>query len=498
MAVERRWGALARGRTGRAAVAALVLCGVMAACGGDGDDEARTRAEPTAGSWTPWILSSGGEIAVPAPPAKGSNKAEADLDEVKRLAEDRSPADMDMINRFSGPTPTDPWMDRLHEYIAKSEKNPPLASRNAGLVSVAMYDAAIAAYHWKYRYDIDPPSGVDRAVSISADPSYPSEHAAMAGAASRVLAYLYPNEGSLRLDEMADQAADSRVQAGANTRSDVEAGLELGRAVAEKVIAYGKADGSDKVWDGRRPAGIGVGGRFWAPPPGSVANPVEPLAGTWKTFTLSRPDQFRPPPPPAYNSPEYRASAQKLIDMKNNLTPEQAAIAKYWEGAQGSHLPAGIVNDTYIKDIREKVTSGDAAQRWTVPRVARAVALLNIVMSDGGISVWEAKYHYWYPRPVNGIRDPGIDRNWTPHLPTPLFPAYPSGSAGYAGGAEAVMSYLIPEKAELFRQRAEEQALSRQYAGIHWDFDSVSIEGGRGIGGLVVERARQDGADRPS
>ncbi|MFP5318786.1 MAG: hypothetical protein ACLGI2_10890 [Acidimicrobiia bacterium] len=487
------------GRTWRAVVAGVALGGVMAACGGDGGGgEARTRAEPTAGSWTPWILSSGGEIPVPAPPAKGSDRADADLDEVKRLAGGRTPATMETINRFSGPTPTDPWMDQLHEFIAKSEKNPPLASRNAGLVSVAMYDAVIAAYHWKYRYDVDPPSGVDTAVPTSADPSYPSEHAAMAGAASKVLAYLYPNEAALRLDEMAEEAADSRVQAGTNTRSDVEAGLELGRAVAEKVIAYGKADGSDKPWDGRRPPGIGVGGRFWAPPPGSVANPVAPNAGTWKTFTLSRPDQFRPPPPPAYNSAEYRASAQKLIDMKNNLTPEQSAIAKYWEGAEGTKLPAGIVNDTYLPDIREKVTTGDASQRWTVPRVARAVALLNVAMSDGGISVWEAKYVYWYPRPVNGIRDTGIDRTWEPHLPTPLFPAYPSGSAGYAGAAEAVMSYLIPEKADLFRQRAEEQAISRQYAGIHWDFDSVSIEGGRAIGGLVVERAKQDGADRPA
>lgn len=491
------WEAAGRGRTGRAAVAALVLCGVMAACGDGGNDEARTRAEATAGSWKPWILTAGADIQVPAPPAKGSERAGADLDEVERLADERTPTMMDTINKFSGPTPTDPWMDTLHEFIAKSEKNPPLASRNAGLLSVAMYDAVIAAYHWKYRYDVDPPSGVDRAVAISADPSYPSEHAAMAGAASKVLAYLYPNESALRLDELADRAADSRVQAGANTRSDVDAGLELGRAVAEKVIAYGKADGSDKPWDGKRPAGVGVGGRWWAPPPGSVANPVAPNAGAWKTFTLSQPDQFRPAPPPAYNSAEYRASAQKLIDMKNNLTPEQKAIAKYWEGAQGTKLPAGIVNDTYIPDIREKVTTGDPAQRWTVPRVARAVALLNIAMSDGGISVWEAKYHYWYPRPVNGIRDAAIDRTWEPFVPTPFFPAYPSGSAGYAGGAQAVMTYLIPEKADLFKLRAEEQAISRQYAGIHWDFDSVSIEGGRGIGGLVVERAKQDGADRP-
>jgi hypothetical protein len=58
------------------------------------------------------------------------------------------------------------------------------------------------------------------------------------------------------------------------------------------------------------------------------------------------------------------------------------------------------------------------------------------------------------------------------------------------------MTYLFPEKAAEFRRRAEEQSVSRQYAGIHWDFDSVSLEGGRAIGNLVVERAKADGADR--
>ncbi|HVL27361.1 MAG TPA: hypothetical protein VM390_04395, partial [Acidimicrobiales bacterium] len=277
------WSAFAgRRRAGWAVVAALVLASVTAACGGDGNDDTRTRAERTAGSWTPWILSSGGEIPVPPPPAEGSARARADLDEVRRLAQNRSQATLDRINRFSGPLPTDPWMAQVFEFVAKREKDPPLSSRNYGLVSVAMYDAVIAAYHWKYRYNVDPPSGVSRAVPASADPSYPSEHAAMAGAAAKVLAHLYPDESALRLEEMADQAADSRVEAGTNTRSDVEAGLELGRAVADKVIEYAKADGSDRVWDGRRPAGIGRGPRFWEPPPGSVANPTAPLAGTWK------------------------------------------------------------------------------------------------------------------------------------------------------------------------------------------------------------------------
>ena len=54
------------------------------------------------------------------------------------------------------------------------------------------------------------------------------------------------------------------------------------------------------------------------------------------------------------------------------------------------------------------------------------------------------------------------------------------------------MSSLFPEKAAEFKRRAEEQAVSRQYAGIHWDFDASSIEGGRKIGQLVLDKAKGD------
>ena len=127
-----------------------------------------------------------------------------------------------------------------------------------------------------------------------------------------------------------------------------------------------------------------------------------------------------------------------------------------------------------------------------MPQSVRAIALLNVTMADGGIAVWDAKFTYWYPRPINGIRDSGIDRTFEPFVPTPLFPAYPSGSAGYAGGAEAIMNYLFPDNAAEHKHRAEEQAGSRILAGIHWRFDEVSIDGGRKISQLVIDKVKGD------
>ncbi len=485
------------GKLRRPAVAATLVAAAalaMAACGDDdettGAAAARSgelRAEPTAGSWKTWVVASPEQIAVAAPPGAGSAKARADLEEVQRLAEDRTPQVRDAVERWSGPNPAEPWTQTAFEFVSKSAKNPPLSSRNYALVHTAIHDAVITAWHWKYRYDVDPPQGVDTLVPPGADPSYPSEHAAIAGAASRVLAFLYPQQSALRLDEMAEEAAHSRVRAGTNTTSDGDAGLDLGRRVADAVIAYAKTDGADRKWDGKRPGGIGGGPAFWEPPPGAASPPTEPEAAHWKAWVLARNDQFRPPPPPAFATPEFLAGARDVVEVGRNLTPEQQRTAKFWEGAEGTELPAGIALRVAMGDIE--------AAGWTIPRVTRALTMLTVAMADGGISVWDAKFTYWNPRPENAIRDSGVDPDWKPYLPTPRFPAYPSGSAGYAGGVEAVMTYLFPEKAAELRRRAEEQAISRVYAGIHWRYDAVSIDGGRQIGNLVVERAKQDGAE---
>ena len=70
-----------------------------------------------------------------------------------------------------------------------------------------------------------------------------------------------------------------------------------------------------------------------------------------------------------------------------------------------------------------------------------------------------------------------------------------SGSSTYAGAAQNVMTYLFPQQADTFKTRAETQAKSRIWAGIHWPYDEVGLDVGRQIGDLVAARARLDGAD---
>ena len=106
----------------------------------------------------------------------------------------------------------------------------------------AVYDAVVSAWHWKDVYRRDGPKGPSL-VPVGADPSYPSEHAAIAGAASRVLAYLFPRDAHFFMSRAAEDAA-SRVWAGIHFRSACDEGMRLGGKVAQTIIDWAKSDGS--------------------------------------------------------------------------------------------------------------------------------------------------------------------------------------------------------------------------------------------------------------
>ena len=460
------------------------------------DDADPVPAEPTAGQWRTWVLSSPSEIEVPPPPARGSAEAKADLAKVRGLVDKRSTSVRQAISRWkSHPLPTSAWTAKAFDLAAHAPANPPRAARAYALLHAAMYDAVVASWHWKYTYDVPAPTGTHNLLPIGPDPSYPSEHAAIAGAASRVLAHLYPTEPPQALEAMAEEAADVRVQGGTNTTRDVRAGLDLGRAVANKAIARAEADGAGQLWDGARPSGIGTGPQFWQPPLGSSSPPLEPMAGTWKPWALTSGAQFRPGPPPAFGSPAFRAAAQELVSFSGRLDSQQQATAQLKAGGDGSPLPAGLIIEVVSDDLVRAARPDGEGTRLTTPRIARALALVSVAMADAGVAAWDAKYTYWSPRPDRAIEALGLAPAWQPAVPTPSSPSYPSGSAAFAGAAEVVLAYLFPELAEESRRRAEEQAQSRLWAGVNFAFDKVGLETGRSVGGLVVERARSDGAE---
>ncbi len=468
------------------AVTLVIAFGLLApGCGGDDEKRASLTTESGAGEWRPWVLSSGSQVKVPPPPQEGSEPARADARELRSTVSARTPREEKTAVALDRAPAVQPWLRDVLRFVAARAKDPPTASRNYALLSVAMHDAAIAAWHWKYEYGREAPSE-EALFDAAPDPSYPSEHAAIAGAASRVLAHLYPNEPAARLERQAMEISRSRVSAGVNYPSDVTAGLDLGHGVAERVIEVARKDGSDREWDGQRP---GPGPRYWEPPPGSAARPVSPLAGTWRTWVMESGRQFRPPPPPRFGTPGFLEQVRQVIKAQDELTPEQKRAAKFWQGGEGTSLPPGIWIQVVLEQLRR--------EPLTTPRATRLLASLTVGMADAGVASWDAKYTYWYPRPENGIRDSGLDKSWKPYVETPFFPAYVSGHSTYSAAAGEVLAHFFPEDEELWRARAREAGFSRIWGGIHWPVDNVfGNRMGKRIGRLVVQRAERDGAEQ--
>ena len=178
-----------------------------------------------------------------------------------------------------------------------------------------------------------------------------------------------------------------------------------------------------------------------------------------------------------------------MLDVTRHLTSPQKHIADIWAGGEGTSLPPGLWNQVALAQVSQS--------RLSTPRSARVFALLNTAMEDAGIAIWDAKYAYWSPRPVNAIRELGLDRGFKPYLKTPSFPSYVSGHSGFSAAAAEVLAHLFPDLAARFRAKAREAAMSRLYGGIHFRSDNdEGLRLGREVGDLVVKRARTDGAER--
>jgi membrane-associated phospholipid phosphatase len=426
---------------------------------------ASAQIEPGAGSWKTWVITSGAQLPLPAPP--GAKETRKEIDELLSLQKQRSQTVMETLRYWDSGSPNYRW-NQIAFRVANESSASVVTERMLALLNVAIYDAMIAAWHWKYKYHRQRPSQLETKLKTlalnSESPSYPSEHAVAAGAASAVLSYLFPDKTQFLTDK-AEEAGRSRLLAGAQYSSDVTAGLQLGRQVATLVIERAKKDGSDAKWTGTVPTKPGL----W-----NGTNPAIPEMATWKTWVLSSPGQLRPAPP------SFDAAA--MAEVKNAPNTGKARRAAYYWAL--TSLPQYWNELASLKMFENKLDGNP-------PRAARAYAILSTAYYDSLIACWDAKYAYW------GIRPFQFDPEFKSLIPTPNFPGYPSGHATMSGAAASILAYLFPADSEYFHKQAEEAAMSRLWGGVHFRVDNeVGLALGRSVASLAIEHARKDGAER--
>jgi membrane-associated phospholipid phosphatase len=319
------------------------------------------------------------------------------------------------------------WVDVELSEIAAHRTNPPRASRGLALLSVAMLKATKV-----------PPG---------------HQEAAVAGAASTVLptcTRIARTPSPLLAD-----------------RKHPKHALAAGRQIGERLVARARTDGSDAVFQGTVPVGPGL----WVPTPPAFAPPLEPLAGTWRTWNIQSGSQDVTAQPPAFGSRAYAREVAEVYNVSLSLTDEQKQIADFWADGAGTVTPPGHWNQIALDLIRRNRLSARFA--------ARVLAALNTAQADAFIACWNAKFTSWSERPVTAIRRE-FDPNFLSYIVTPPFPSYVSGHSSTSGAASRVLGAYFRSAAPQLRAWAEEAAISRLYGGIHFRSDNEA--------GLVLGR----------
>ncbi|HEY4847430.1 MAG TPA: vanadium-dependent haloperoxidase [Methylocella sp.] len=431
-------------------------------------------------------------------------------------------------------TPVDPASGEDPHRFGE-QLGPHRSSYAMAIIHIAMFDAENAI--------------TKKFVSYSGIPSVRgnvSLDRAIAQAAHDTLVALYPFQ-----KERLDALFDLDIVTIPGNQASIDAGAALGTQAANAIIALRQKDGSAMpeprycVAGGFTPMGgcppnVPPAG-IWSPDP--ISGLQVALGGNWpqvKPFVMTSADQFRAPPPPppdlkkneAYKQAFDRALAiggdpappPPAQPTNTSRTEEQTFSSRFWayDGTPGLCAPPRLYN---------MVARTIALQQKmrTVPEIARLFALVNVAMADAGIAAWDTKYFYQYWRPVTALRAQGFPNFYPLGAPatntkgpnfTPPFPAYTSGHATFGGALFQTLRHFFPDdtkftfvsdefnghnkdvnghirplrrgKFKSFTAAEDDNAQSRIYMGIHWNFDaSEGIVQGNKVADFVFGHAFQ-------
>jgi hypothetical protein len=372
------------------------------------------------------------------------------------------------------------WIGIMNTTVLAGGTNPLVSTRVVALVSASVFDAV---------------NGIDqqfRPLHVRPDaPHNASERAAAIQAAYVILVDLYPAQSAtLKTQHDASLAA----LASTEKAHSIAAGVAWGQTVADAIWAWRLTDGIAPA----PPPFLGVQSIVgtqaaigaWRPTPQGLPNQLPGVSGagpqfaTMTPWVLTRPSQFRLPPPPALNSPEYAADLDELFKMGvysgSGRTQDQSDLALFWAGNTA----------LYWNRIAAQLS---VERGLSFTENAHLFALLNVTMADAGIACWDGKYRYVFWRPISAIRDgftpADSDPAWIPWLDffpggTPAHPEYPSGHSTVSGSAAFILaaefgentafsidSETLPGKTRSFASFTDattEIANARVFGGIHY------------------------------
>jgi hypothetical protein len=280
-------------------------------------------------------------------------------------------------------------------------------------------------------------------------------------------------------------------------------GIAIGEQVAAAVVALRTNDGRERnpTLEDLNPPPPGPG--IWEPNAGDPPPPVLGLRLPGITpLALEYASQFRPDGPNELISEGYAKDFNQVKELgavnSTTRTPEQTTQALFW-------------TDHDIRQWNDGMLNLAVARKLDLVQTARMLAMAHVAGGDGMIACFDAKYYYWFWRPIAAIHQADIDGNpnteadptWLPLLTTPNFPEYPSAHASNSTAvARALSAFFGTDRVtfsldsrvtnttreyQSFRDAVRDVDQARVLAGFH--FFTSDLEGsqvGREVGRYVA------------
>ncbi len=399
------------------------------------------------------------------------------------------------------------WM-QLNLQLAQQTPgfSPPVAARAYAYVALALYESVVHGMP-THRSLAGQLNELDSLPAAQPDETlhWPAVANAALAAMTRMMFPTASAENKQRIDllerslplKYAQEFDPAAISAEVTRRSE-----SFGKLMAMALMTWARTDGGHEAWGPLRrsqatyvpPSGAGQ----WSATPPDFAPALLPWWGGNRPFVLKAADACPAPSPPPYSeaagSPFYR-EAEEVWRIANAATQEQRQFALYWADDPGkTPTPAG-----HWMHIAGDVLK---ARRATLADAAETYARLAMALNDAFIASWHTKYQLNLLRPVTYIQL-FIDSQWTPPLMnTPPHPEYTSGHSVVSAAAAEVLAERFGARAAFtdtahndrgwgprtfasFAAAAEEAALSRLYAGIHF---RSGVRGGQVQGRCVAEK----------
>jgi hypothetical protein len=412
-------------------------------------------------------------------------------------------------------------MQQLTSVIVYDIFSPPQSSRVYSYASIAAYETLRHGYP-EYKSLAGQVNGLTPVPAPSASPdsqvnlTLSGVHAFMT--VGKALTFSRARMDSLRL------AMDERIKRRGDGIPEpvFKRSIAYGEKVADHILAWASKDhfpqtrGYPKFTVTSEPG-------IWVPTPPAYIDAIEPNWARLRPFVLDSAGQFRPKPPPPFDTAQtspFFQQAKEVYEVGKKLTDREREIAAFWDC------------NPYVMNVRghamyatKKITPGghwmgivahaSRKTRADIMKSAEAYARTAMAVADGFISSWDEKYRSKLVRPETVI-NAYLDEAWQPLLQTPPFPEYTSGHSvisnaaatvltdqfgdGFAFSDSTEMEYGLPVRSfPSFNAAAAEAAISRLYAGIHYRaaIEEGTIQG-RKVGEYVVRKisTRRDPAQK--